>query len=413
MSEKIQTQKLSNLIFTFAGLTLSVTAFLVGSNVGMSLSLSKGIMAIVFGNIILAVYSGLIGVIGSKTKESSTMISRPVFGTHGQIITSSIVVVFLMGFVSVYSSMIGNLINTLFPFIPAYVGNLIFVVCICATTITGFAGMSKLSKVGVPLLGVFVSYGLFQINKNMSLSSVFSVVPTSTLAFGLIISQVVSVWTAAATFSSDMTRFAKSPKHVFITTFTAFGLTSVLEMIGLVLSLGTGKGDLVAILSSLNMVVPALFIYLLLMWTSGQSLLYSFSLAFDNISKIAIKNKKGFPLSLWVGIGSAIAFIGSIIMTAYGLTASFNTFLLTIGIAIPPIGGILISHYYIINKNMDNAFENMPSIRPYAFIAWICGILIAKYIGFGIPALNGMISAFLIYAVLGLVLAREERQVAE
>ena len=408
MTEKFETQKLSSLIFTFAGLTLSVTAFLVGSNVGMNLTLSKGILAIIIGNIILALYAGFIGVIGNKTKESSTMISRPVFGTHGQIITSMVIVVFLMGFVAVYSSMLGILINTLLPFIPAYVGNLIFVACICASTIRGFSGMSKLSRVGVPLLGLFVLYGLYQVNLNMGLSAVFTAVPTGTLAFGLIISQVVAVWTSAATFSSDMTRLALNPKHVFITTFTAFGLTSVLEIIGLVLALGTGESDLVKILSSLNMVVPALFIYLLLMWTSGQSLLYSFALAFENIAKVIIKDGREYPFSLRVGVGSIIAFILSAIMTAYGLTSSFNAFLLTIGIAIPSIGRILISHYHIVQRDTSRAFENMVPFRAHAFAAWICGILVAKYVTFGIPALSGMLSAMIIYALLSMALGEKE-----
>ena len=373
----------------------------------MNLPLSKGVVAIILGNMILATYSGLIGAIGCKTRESSTMIFRPVFGTHGQIISSIIVVVFLMGFVAVYSSMIGVLVSTLFPSIPPYIGNLVFVACICTSTIKGFTGMSKLSKVGVPLLGAFVVYGLIQVNLNMGLSAVFEAMPTGTLAFGLIISQVVSVWTSASTFSSDLTRFAENTKHVFITTFTAFSLTALLEIIGLVLALGTGEADLVKILSNLNMVVPALFIYLLLMWTSGQSLLYSFALAFDNIYKLIAKKEKGFSISIWVGIGSGIAFILSVIMTAYGLTPSFNAFLLTIGIAIPAIGGILISHYYIVNRDMDNVFENMPTLRPYAFVAWICGILVAKYVIWGIPALNGMLAALIAYAILSLAISKK------
>lgn len=400
MKNKIETQSLNSLIFAFSGLTLSVTAFLVGNTVGMNLSLSKGIIAIIIGNIVLALYAGFIGIIGYNTRESSIMISKPVFGNYGQIITSVIVVVFLMGFVSVYSSMIGSLVHTLFPIIPAYLGNLIFIILISTTTIKGFKGISKLSKVGIPILVLFITYGLYKTNQNIGLANAFTNQPIGSLAFGLIISQVISVWTAATTFSSDMTRFAKSAKHVLITTFTAFTLTAILETVGFVLALGTGKGDLVAILQELNLVIPAFFIYLLLMWTSGQSLLYSFSLAFDNMAKMFLTSKKDITSSTWVILGGIIAFIGSAVMTAYGLTASFNKFLLTIGIAIPAIGGILIAHYHIVYRDKVNYFDNMPSFRINSFISWIIGIIIAKYINMGIPALNGLISALVFYVIL-------------
>src|SRR5680860_1320139 len=117
MKNKFETQGLGRLIFAFSGLTLSVTAFLVGSNVALNLSLYGGIIAIFFGNTILAVYAGLIGLIGYKNRESSVVISKPVFGNNGQMITSLIVVIFLMGFVAVYATLFGELVNTLFPLI--------------------------------------------------------------------------------------------------------------------------------------------------------------------------------------------------------------------------------------------------------------------------------------------------------
>jgi len=408
MKNKLETQKLSKLIFAFSGLTLSVTAFLVGSNVGSNLPLYIGMIAIIFGNLVLAVYAGLIGLIGYKNKESSVVISRPVFGNYGQIVTSGVVVIFLMGFVSVYATLFGELINTLFPLISPYLGSLIFIALITISTIKGFSGISGFSKIGVPLLGIFVFYGLYKVNNLVGLSDIVNIKPVGKLAFGLVMSQVISVWSSAATFSSDINRFAQKSKHVLITTFVAFGLTAVLEIIAFILALGTGEANLVAILKSLNLVVPALFIYLLLMWTSGQTLLYSFSLAFNNIYKLFIKDKKEISNSKWVILGSVLALIGSFIMLSYGVTASFNKFLLTIGIAIPAIGGILIAHYHIVYRGKTNHFGVISSFRLNAFISWGIGILIAKYINLGIPALNGMLSASIVYIILGFYFKEKE-----
>lgn len=63
MSTEFKTQKLSSIIFTFTGLTLSVTVFLVGSNAGINLPLTTGIIVIIIGNnIIIALYSDFTGV---------------------------------------------------------------------------------------------------------------------------------------------------------------------------------------------------------------------------------------------------------------------------------------------------------------------------------------------------------------
>ena len=401
-NETVTTQSTPSIIFTFAGLTLSVTAFLVGSNVGMNLPLGKGILVILLGNIVLALYSGLIGVIGQKTGQPSIMISKPAFGTYGQILTSTIIVIFLMGFVAVYSSMIGSLIHSMFPAVPALVGNFLFIVCITVTTVFGFKGMSLLSKIGLPCLLVFVIYGLYKVNAEMGLDAVVKNVPTGGMAIGLIISQVISVWTSAATFSSDITRFAKKAKYVFIVTFVAFGCTAVLESVGLVCALGTGKGDLVEILQSLDIMAVALLIYLILMWTSAQSLLYSFSLAFKDIAGVITKDRSKLSREMWVIVGSCVAFVASIFMTLLGLTSAFNSFLLAIGIAIPSVGGILIAHYFIVQRDTEHAFENMPKIRPIAYISWIVGILAAKFITVGVPALNGLLAAAILYSILGL-----------
>lgn len=409
-NETFQTQSTPTIVFTFAGLTLSVTAFLVGSNVGMNLPLSLGILVIIIGNIILALYSGFIGVIGQSTRKPSIMISKPAFGSYGQIITSTIVVIFLMGFVAVYSSMIGTLIHTMFPQVPALAGNLAFIICITLTTVSGFKGMSLLSKIGLPCLFVFVLYGLYQVNAQIGLSAVLEKTPVSSLGMGLIISQVISVWTAAATFSSDMTRFAKRRKDVFIITFLAFACTAVLESVGLICALGTGKGDLVAILQGLDIMAVALLIYLLLMWTSAQSLLYSFSLAFQDIAGVVTKGRSKASREVWVIVGGVVAFAGSVVMTLYGLTSSFNAFLLTVGIAIPSIGGILIAHYFVVQRNFETAFDNIPNVRVVAFVSWLAGIVVAKFVGWGIPAINGLITAAVLYSILGLAAkARAEK----
>lgn len=397
-----QTQSFANLAMVFAGLTLSITAFLVGSTIGSGLTLFEGIGAIIVGNVLLALYAGILGLIGMRTRTSSTIVSRPAFGIKGQIVSSTIIALFLMGFNAVYATAIGALLHALFPIIPAWIGSIVFVACIVLTSIYGFKGMSWLSKSAIPLIAIFVIFGLSRVSSSVGgLSKVWDVVPTGDITFGVAVSVVFSCWATAATFSPDLARFAKNTFHVFGATFFAWVCcTTLLEIVGLICALGAGTGDLVQIMVNLNLVWAALITYLLLMWTSGQSLLYSFALALSNIENTLTKEVR-YGRAFWISVGGVVAFIGSLIMGYYGLTSAFQNFLLTIGVAIPPIGGILIAHYFIVSRSQKTSDDSFPAFNYSAFVAWVVGICVAKFVQLGIPPLQGMFAALITYSIIG------------
>ena len=86
----IEKKGLGSVFFVFAGYVLSVTAFVIGGNVGNQLDFSEGVLALFIGNMILACYAGVLGYIGTKANKSSTDIFKPVFGIKGQVIAASI-----------------------------------------------------------------------------------------------------------------------------------------------------------------------------------------------------------------------------------------------------------------------------------------------------------------------------------
>ncbi len=399
---EFQTKSLSSIFFVFAGFVLSVTAFLIGTNVGKSVTLGRGLAALLAGNMILAAYAGTIGLIGMKTRRSSTVMLRPVFGLQGQIVVTALITFINISFVSVYASMIGSQLAAFFPALSPYFGLFAFIIVVGAVNLFGFKGLSVLGKIGVPALAVFVVMGLLKVHSKVGFASLTEAIPSEPLPWIAVLSFVTASWITGGTLSSDITRFARKPGYVYIVTFGAFLCVTILEAVGLVCSLGAGEGNLVTILAKLGLDSVALFIYLILGLTSGQAIVYSFSLAVMNITRVLSGDREPRVLTdkFWIVVGCAVAALVGVVMTRSGLLYSFLSFIKMIGIAVPPVGGLIMAHYLIVERNFERPFESMPAVRCTAFAAWVCGIAGAYFLKFGVAPLNGFFVAIAVYALL-------------
>lgn len=397
-----------SVFFVFAGYVLSVTAFVLGGTVGNQLNFTKGVLSLFIGNMILAGYAGILGYIGNKAQKSSTDTFKPVFGVKGQVISSTIVSLFSLVFISVYSSLVGSMTQSLFNLPSPYIGFAVYLTVIVLINLKGFKGMSLFSKIAVPAIGLFIVYGLFVINRKVGFSNVLEIRPKEEGTFFSVLSVVAASWMTGATFSSDIVRFLKKPNMVWLVTVGSFICVTVLETVGLLCALGTGQSDIVQILASLNMSAVAFIIYLLLTITSGQAVLYIAAQALENITKVIRKcdNEKGdgkFTAKFFIIPSCVFAGIIGIIMLTNGFTQTFLSLLNTIGAAIPPVGGTIVAHFIIVEREYKKTFENMPAYRIEAFIAWILGITVSQCVAWGIKPINGFVTAAVIYTVIRLI----------
>ena len=399
-----ETKGIGSVFFVFAGYVLSVTAFVLGGNVGNQLTFMDCVLALLVGNMILAFYAGILGYVGIKTQRSSTDMFKPVFGIRGQVVTSTIVSLFSLVFVSVYSALVGSMMDSLFHLGSPYYGLALYLVMITLINLKGFKGMSVISKIGVPAIAVFVVYGIITIGQKIGFANITAAVPVAPTSFFTVVSVVTASWMTGATFSSDITRFVKKTGYVWIVTIGAFLCVTLLETVGLICSLGTGQSDIVKILANLNMSAVAFCIYLLLTITSGQAVLFIAAQALANITKV-VRNSEDcddgkFSAKSFIIPCCIFAGIIGIVMTAQGFTATFLSMLGLIGTAIPPVGGTLVAHFMIVEREYVKVFENMPAYRVSAFAAWICGICVSKFLVMGIQPLNGFITAIFVYILL-------------
>lgn len=393
-----------SVFFVFAGYVLSVTAFVLGGNVGHQMNFVNGVGALLLGNMILACYAGLLGYIGHRAQCSSSDMFKPVFGIKGQVVSATIVSLFSLVFISVYSALVGSMAAQLFHLNTPFIGFAVYLIVIVFINLYGFKGMSLFSKFAVPAIGIFIIYGLYVINQKMGFGNIAAAKPAAPASFLSVVSVIAASWMTGATFSSDIVRFLKKANQVWLVTVGSFLCVTILETVGLLCSLATGSGDIVTTLGELGMSAVAFIIYLLLTITSGQAILFIAAQALENITKVVRgvgpEGDGKFTAKFFIIPSCIFAAVIGAFMLVNGFTQTFLSLLGTIGSAIPPVGGTIVAHFLVVEREYTKTFQNMPAYRPAAFLSWFGGVLVSIVLPVGIKPLNGFLAAVVIYAVL-------------
>lgn len=109
---------------------------------------------------------------------------------------------------------------------------------------------------------------------------------------------------------------------------------------------------------------------------------------------------------MWIVVGAIL----SALISLLGYAETFLPFLLTVGTLIPAFAGVVLAHYYILGARRRSADELIaqiePGVRWTGIISLVGGVAVAYFIKAGIPALQGLVAAAILYTVLELVYER-------
>ncbi|REB73247.1 cytosine permease [Bacillus sp. 522_BSPC] len=381
--------------FVTSGFCLAVSGMFAGAALSTGMSLGSVIITILIGNLLLTLFGGFMGAIGAKTGVATSMLAKHAFGKSGSIIISLIFAITLIGWFSVQAGFFGQTIHAMLPnggFITsstaasAWGGALMIL-----TAFIGYKAIRVLSNIAIPLLLILSIVGV-----SLAVSGsggwgglTVEVLQPISIMEGIVI--VVGTFAVGAVVQPDISRFARSSKDSWIAmTVGMFIANGFIVFAGAVTSLAMGTGDLPAAMLQLGLGIPAILILIAAQWTSNDSNLYSSSLSFANIL-----NMKRSKIVLFVGV------VGTI-MGAAGIADYFVGFLSTLGVLIPPIAGVMIADYFVVNKEKYKFSQDVryQQVKWKALVAWILGVAGGVFISWGISSLNGILISFIALVVL-------------
>ncbi|MFD1064773.1 cytosine permease [Oceanobacillus locisalsi] len=372
-----------------------------GGTLGTGLTFSHFIWVVLAGNLILGLYTGSLAYIASKTGLSTHLLARYAFGEKGSYLTS-----FLLASTQVCWFGVGLAMFAI-PVATATGWNVylligIFGLLMTVSAIFGMKTLTILGFVAVPAIAIFGSYSMVDSAHEIGgIQGLFAYEPTQAISIGLALTICVGSFISAGTLTPDFARFAKSGKSAVAANIIAFFLgNSLMFLFGAVGAMAFGIADISDVMFLQGLMIPAIIVLGLNIWTTNDSALYASGLGFANITKLPKKK-----IVVFNGIIGTIA--------TMWLYNNFVGFLNVLGSALPSIGAIILADYYLVRGRKYTPFETttFQSVNWVAIAAWAGGVAIANFVP-GIPPINALIGTSVIYVIGMKLLPQEEKVIA-
>lgn len=376
-------EKKSNLdiLMIMFGFTFFSGSMLIGQKLSSGVSISDFIVCILVGGAILGIFGGVLGYIGAKTGKDMKDLSHKSFGKKGSYLPSLLVGITQIGWygvgISMFAVPVANLIfsnNT----IALYTLIVLFGTFMTISTFIGIKSIIKVSYIAVIVILLFGIISIIYAANRQPIDIIESFGNGDRINILIGLQMVIGSYISGAITTPNFSKYGKKPKFVAIICFCAFLLGNGLMIIfGAASNVLVGGSDIFNIFTYFGFEVIGIIVLGLNIWSSCDNGLYSAGMEFENITKIDHKK-----IILFSGLASTIF--------SYYLYNNFIEFLSIMNYALPPIGVVLITNYFM---KKDYSKNNINIINC---IAVIIGGISAYYLKFGISSINAILITSLI-----------------
>lgn len=376
------------LIAVLVGFTYFSPSMTAGGNLGLGLNMRDFLVAMILGNAFLGAYTGVLAYIGQKTGLTLDLLCVRSFGTKGSYLPSALVSFTQIGWFGVGVAMFAIPLAEITG-LDQYLIVLITGAVMTATAYYGFKALAVLGTIAVPLITIL---GVYSVSTGISdvggWAKVFSDSPAQPLTMAAALTIVIGNFISGGTSTPNFTRFAKNARDAVITTVVAFFIGNIIMFVfGAVGGATTGQADIFYILMAQGLTIPAILVLGLNIWTTNNNALYTAGLGLANISK-----RPSQPLALVGGV------IGTV--TAVWLYDNFVSYLSFLGGLIPPVGAVVILHYFMNREMYEKDARSQTTVNLGAILAVFAGAAVGTFVQWGIAPVNSLLVASLVYFVV-------------
>jgi cytosine permease len=380
-----------SMFMVMLGFTFFSASMWVGQQLAAGLDWWGFVWALLLGGLILAAYTGTLGWIGAESGLSLDMLARRSFGSKGSWLPSAMIsftqtgwfgVGLAMFAIPVAKELLGLEVT---PDSMPWQGYLLVAIAGILMTASAYFGIKSLtiiSYIAVPAVAILGTVAMILAVRNGDAGLVEQFAKGSKdlgviAGAGLVVGSFVSGGTATPNF----TRFARSGKvGLWITVVAFFIGNSLMFLFGAVSSIYAGGNDIFEVMLNLNLFYLAVLVLGLNIWTTNDNALYSGGLGLSNIFGLSKKT-----MVIISGIIGTIA--------AVWLYWNFCGWLNVLNCTLPPVGIILILHYFMNRKAYADDSVPEKKVNWWAVAGVVLGAVVANLVKWGFPAINGMVVA--------------------
>ena len=390
-----------SMFMVMLGFTFFSASMWVGQQLAAGLDWWGFVWALILGGIILAAYTGTLGWIGAESGLSLDMLARRSFGTKGSWLPSAMISFTQTGWFGVGLAMFAIPVAKelmgleVTPDSMPWQGYLLVAIAGILMTASAYFGIKSLtiiSYIAVPAVAILGTVAMILAVKHGDAGLIEQFAKGSKdlgviAGAGLVVGSFVSGGTATPNF----TRFAKSGKvGLWITVVAFFIGNSLMFLFGAVSSIYVGGNDIFEVMLNLNLFYLAVLVLGLNIWTTNDNALYSAGLGLSNIF--------GFTKKTMVIISGIIGTVAAV-----WLYWNFCDWLNVLNCTLPPVGIILILHYFC-NRGKE---VKEPVVDWSAVVGVIAGAVVANLVHWGFASINGMVVAACCWGLGQLIFKRK------
>jgi cytosine permease len=386
-----------SMFMVMLGFTFFSASMWVGQQLAAGLDWWGFIWALLIGGLILAAYTGALGFIGAESGLSLDMLARRSFGTKGSYLPSAMISFTQIGWFGVGLAMFAIPVakelmglNVTADYMPwqGYLLVAIAGILMTASAYFGIKSLTIISYIAVPAVAILGTLAMILAVRrgDMGLVEQFA---QGTKNLGVIAGAglVVGSFVSGGTATPNFTRFAKSAKVGLWTTVVAFFIgNSLMFLFGAVSSIYAGGNDIFEVMLNLNLFYLAVLVLGLNIWTTNDNALYTGGLGLSNIFGLSKKT-----MVIISGIIGTVA--------AVWLYWNFCNWLNVLNCTLPPVGIILILHYFMNRKAYKEGTVKEKKVDWFAIAGVVLGAVVANLVKWGFPAINGMAVATVCFLI--------------
>uniref|UniRef100_A0A7C9NAU5 Cytosine permease n=1 Tax=Muribaculaceae bacterium Z82 TaxID=2304548 RepID=A0A7C9NAU5_9BACT len=402
------------ILFIRIGAICCVSQLVLGAALGFGMTFFDAFLATMLGSVLLQVVSWALGAAAAHEGLSTSLLTRWCgLGKGGSAVFGAIVAISMVGWFGVQNCVFGEGMATMIP-LTDFLGDLeypiwaiITGIAITVLVVFGIKAIANFATIFVPLFIIAVVWSAAIVLQDHSIGELLTTAPPGpALSLGAATTMVAGGFIAGAICTPDYARFLKNGTQVFwMTLIGTFVGELGMNLLAVIMAHAIGSDDIVTIMYATSGILGVIIVVASTVKLNDMNL-YSSSLGLATAINALFNKAANRDMLVWI-----LGIVGTI-LSVLGIINYFTEFLSLLGVFVPPIAGIMVIDYFVLRRSRAILDETraegvlprrVENWNPIALICWLAGFAVGygtSAIGWGIPGLNSLICAGVLYWVI-------------
>lgn len=398
----------------FIGYGITINAVGIGASLGQGMTLKDGIIAMIVGTILLSFMATLSGLMGSRSRYTTSIIWRYVYGNLGGRIPSVVVGISLVMWTFFDLWYVGAAMKGIFkshPHIAFFCGEAIALAFCLYGALKGLEGLAKIANMTIPvavILFAVLTFKVAQAGGGMSALAQYTPAPENAITMATGINIVVGHFICCTGLWGDLTCEAKTKTAVMVAVPAGMIANMAIHFVGQFGVIGLNAYGIDAVANTIGgwlMIVTHLFTIVAVLNTTPSTF---------HLVKIQLGDSLGRP-KFWAIAGPVAGICGAFIVEYVTSLSLISYWSQIVACVMSPVVGVSLAEFWFGRKGECPEDEKLPVFCKWPLVSLFISFVFAVICTFFIPAVPTSFAAATFGFVLHIIISnvtRKERATA-